>query len=125
MAEVLAKYEKRDLSPPVVVGFALGIVITLLMIFAGIVPFERGLNRQRDGERAERTSTAERVAPAPALQTSPAGDLRAQRSKEEATLGSYGWIDRQAGVIRIPIERAIELTAERGLPARGLKEPQP
>jgi hypothetical protein len=33
-------------------------------------------------------------------------------------LQSYGWIDQQKGVVRIPIERAMELTAERGLPVR-------
>ena len=33
-------------------------------------------------------------------------------------LGSYGWVDKNAGVVRIPIDAAMKLTLERGLPAR-------
>jgi hypothetical protein len=33
-------------------------------------------------------------------------------------LEGYGWVDRQAGVVRLPIERAMELVLERGLPTR-------
>ncbi len=40
------------------------------------------------------------------------------RAAEEKILHSYGWIDQQKGIVRIPIERAMELTAQRGLPAR-------
>jgi hypothetical protein len=36
----------------------------------------------------------------------------------EEKLNSYGWVDQQAGVVRIPIERAIQLVAQRGLPTR-------
>jgi len=35
--------------------------------------------------------------------------------KEEQTLNTYGWVDQKAGVVRIPIERAMQLIAERGL----------
>lgn len=56
--------------------------------------------------------------PEPRLQTAPLEDLLALRAAEDATLHSYGWADREAGVARIPIARAIELLAERGLPAR-------
>ena len=38
--------------------------------------------------------------------------------QEEQTLHSYGWVDQQAGVVRIPIDRAMELLAQRGLPTR-------
>ena len=40
------------------------------------------------------------------------------RVQEEKTLHSYGWMDQQAGVVRIPIDRAMELVAQRGLPTR-------
>jgi hypothetical protein len=38
--------------------------------------------------------------------------------QEEKTLHSYGWVDQRAGVVRIPIDRAMELVAQRGLPTR-------
>lgn len=56
--------------------------------------------------------------PAPRLQVDPPADLRKLRAAEDAVLQSYGWVDRDAGIVRVPVERAIELLAERGLPAR-------
>jgi hypothetical protein len=41
--------------------------------------------------------------------------------KQEKALASYGWIDRQAGVVHIPIERAIDLVLEQGLPTAETK----
>jgi hypothetical protein len=59
-----------------------------------------------------------RVPPEPRLQTNPREDLRQFREQEDAILNSYGWVDRPAGVVRIPIEDAMKLTVKRGLPAR-------
>jgi len=47
------------------------------------------------------------------LQPAPAADLKSYRGEKRSELDSYGWVDRQAGVARIPIERAMELTAGR------------
>jgi hypothetical protein len=38
------------------------------------------------------------------------------RAQEDAILTSYAWVDKKAGVARIPIDRAIEIVTERGLP---------
>jgi hypothetical protein len=38
--------------------------------------------------------------------------LRDVRAKDTAAANSYGWIDRQNGVVRLPIERAMELTVQ-------------
>jgi hypothetical protein len=56
--------------------------------------------------------------PEPRLQVSPLKDLVALRARDAAALHAYAWVDRDAGVVRIPIERAIAVLAERGLPAR-------
>lgn len=37
------------------------------------------------------------------------GELRA---KEQAGAAGYGWVDQKAGIVRLPIDRAIELTAK-------------
>jgi hypothetical protein len=60
--------------------------------------------------------------PAPRLQVAPATDLENLRKAEAAVLNSYGWVDRKAGIVRIPIDRAIDVLAERGLPARSQPE---
>jgi hypothetical protein len=52
----------------------------------------------------------------PRLQTDPAGDLRAFRQSEDARLSGFGWVDRDKGIVRMPIERAMGLIAERGMP---------
>ena len=59
-----------------------------------------------------------REPPEPRLQTDPRQDLADLRAREDQLLGSYGWVDKNAGVVRIPIEAAMKLTLERGLPAR-------
>ena len=54
----------------------------------------------------------------PRLQVSPPADLEAFRAREAAQLNDYGWVNKTAGVVRLPIERAMELVLQRGLPAR-------
>jgi len=59
-----------------------------------------------------------RLPPEPRLQTNPRQELSDMRAKENVTLYSYGWVDKTAGIVRIPISEAMKLTVERGLPAR-------
>jgi hypothetical protein len=54
----------------------------------------------------------------PALLPQPIANLAAYRAEKERELESYGWVDRKAGITRIPIERAIEILT-RQAPANG------
>jgi hypothetical protein len=76
------------------------------------------------GRPAGRFTRLEALPPAaePRLQADPPRDLREHRRREEALLSTAGWVDREAGVVRIPVERAMELVAERGLPHRASEE---
>ncbi len=56
--------------------------------------------------------------PQPRLETNETIEINKFRLQEEQTLNSYGWVDQEAGVVRIPIDRAMELIAQRGLPTR-------
>src|ERR1700722_20759040 len=56
--------------------------------------------------------------PNPRLEEDERGQLNDIRIKEEQTLSSYDYIDKSAGTVRIPIERAMDLIAQRGLPVR-------
>lgn len=56
--------------------------------------------------------------PSPQLEIDERTQLDQIRLHEEDTLATYGWVDRQAGIVRIPIERAMDLIAQRGLPTR-------
>lgn len=56
------------------------------------------------------------------LQSAPALDLDALRREKSTMLNEYAWIDRSQGVVRIPIERAMQLTVERAT-RRGAEKP--
>ena len=54
----------------------------------------------------------------PGLQTTPWTDLKHFRAEQHAYLHGYGWVDEQAGVARVPIEKAKALLLKQGLPVR-------
>ncbi len=56
--------------------------------------------------------------PAPRIEDHPTVELQDLRQHEDQVLSTYGWVDRQAGTVRIPIDRAIDLAVERGFPVR-------
>ena len=56
--------------------------------------------------------------PQPRLEEDERGQLDDVRIKEENTLNSYGWVDEAGGVVHIPIQRAMQLVVEQGLPVR-------
>jgi hypothetical protein len=56
--------------------------------------------------------------PDPKLEEDERGQLNGIRLTEEQTLSSYDYIDQKAGTVRIPIDRAMDLIAQRGLPVR-------
>lgn len=109
-------YESSDANSRGVWSFAVGMTISVVVICFTIGGM-MWLLRDGSPEFASRDSGPGIPPPAPALQVSTRADMDAYRSKENALLESYGWIDRDAEVVRIPIERAMELIAERGIPA--------
>ena len=59
-----------------------------------------------------------KMPPAPQLQRTPVADLRAVRAGEDQALNSYGWVDQGKNIVHIPIDRAIDLLVQKGLPSR-------
>lgn len=101
--------ERSDVSPRLVAWLAGG-----LAAFLVLTPFALLLVYPESASRRARTELP--PLPAPRLQTNPAGDLRAFRQSEDARLSSFGWVDRDKGIVRMPIERAMGSIAERGMP---------
>ena len=54
--------------------------------------------------------------PAPRLQVSPAADFATYHAAQQHELDSYGWIDKSRGTLHMPIEHAMDLLLQRGLP---------
>ncbi len=116
-----AGHETRDISVRAVTWFAVGLVAAALIIFLSLAGLYKLFEHQHPSPDAPSRIALQTgmIAPPPRLQTNPAADLAAFRVAEEAKMHTYGWIERPAGVIHIPIERAMDLIAERGLPTRG------
>lgn len=113
------KYEKSDVDPRAIVRFAVLLVFAVIVTAVLLYPLIRVLAaRERRGDPpppALAATDPNRHPPEPRLQAQPLQDLADLRAEETATLESYAWIDRPAGIVRIPIEQAMRRTAERGL----------
>ena len=116
-------HEVSDINPKrvAIVGLALATVIavSLLVTYGLFHYFYRGETRTRP--LPSPLSYSREPTPEPRLSVEPGKDLKTLRSEEDAMLKSYGWIDRDKGVVHIPIDRAIEILAERGLSVRAAK----
>jgi hypothetical protein len=114
-------YEPRDVKARVVAWFALSLVVAGVAIHFGSAALFNVFKREHPSpEPPSQIVKAPRVlAPPPSLQANPRADFEQFKADQEARLNSYGWVDKKAGVIRIPIERAMDLILERGLPTRG------
>ena len=114
--------ETSDIDLGSVLRFAIGLVAAGVVIHVLVwflyAHFRREAARPMPAEFPLATTALRRLPPEPRLQTDPRDDLANMRLAEERILTSYGWIDRGAGIVRIPIDQAMTLTVERGLPSR-------
>jgi hypothetical protein len=114
------RHEARDFNVRAAALFGLGLLVAAVVIHLVTVQLLGAFGRRaRALDLPPRPVTAEPPAPStPLLQTSPSEDLERLRAAEAAALGTYGWIDRERGRVRLPIDRAVELLLQQGLPAR-------
>jgi hypothetical protein len=110
-------HETSDVHVWEVGKFAIALAL-LCLVSLGVLFGMFRFFQARDNTAAVKPIDPVRAFPQPQLQKTPALDLEAIREAENQKLESYGWVVREKGVVRIPIERAIDLLAQRGLPAR-------
>jgi hypothetical protein len=110
-------FEKRDVGAGRILLFGAAVTAGLIVSFAFVgwlvhafqpAP-SRGRSEVREGIR---------------LQVDPAGERRRLQEKAAARLAGYGWTDAAAGRVHIPIERAMDLLAERGWPDEAADKPK-
>ena len=114
------KYETEDFSPRGIRWFTAGmavLAVTVLLLMGGLLWVLSHGRLPRQGIVTP-SAPAPNMSPAPDLQVASSRDYQEMRAAEEAQLHSYGWIDRQAGIAAIPIERAMEILSRRGLPVQ-------
>ena len=115
-------HETTDVNFRAILTFGCGMIVVAVGIYF-LVWLLFGYFTSREAQRVPpeyplAASQGERIPPEPRLQTTPREELRDLRANEDAVLGSYGWVDKNAGIVRIPIDEAIRLTLQRGLPTR-------
>ncbi|HYL47537.1 MAG TPA: hypothetical protein VEU52_10955 [Candidatus Limnocylindrales bacterium] len=116
-------YERSDASPKSLLKFGIGLFLILVACILGMRwMFFYFAKVQQLGPPASPFENARVLPPQPRLQVHPRLDLEKYLDAENRTLTTYGWVDKQNGVVRIPVDRAMELLLERGLPARSAAE---
>ena len=109
-------HERKDAD---VLGVALVAGLVLLIVAVSLLT-ARGLFRfAAQGDKPARPPGRSAQFPEPRLEAHPVANFTAARVEAEKELHSYGWIDRKSGVAHVPIERAMRLLLEHGLPDVG------
>ena len=118
--------ETSDVNVASVLGFGAGLIVAAALIhFLVWLLFVYFSTREAQRVAPQYPLAAgqiERLPPEPRLQTNPREELRDLQAQEDAVLGSYGLVDKDRGVVRIPIDEAMKLIVQRGLPARAQQE---
>ncbi len=122
-----AAYETRDVKVRPLVVFTVGLAVTIVAAYL----ITLGVFRLFDAREAAKDASADPAAvrraalpveqqlpAAPRIQADPAGEYDLLRRREDELLSTYGWVDREAGLVRIPIDQAMKIVVEEGLPAR-------
>jgi hypothetical protein len=113
-------YEKSDANPRGLAYFVLTIAAILAATCLSLIwLFKHYEKTKNPGSFVAAPFSATRpLPPPPRIQPNPAVDMQSYLQSQQNLLSTYGWIDRQSGIVRLPIDRAMELLLERGLPAR-------
>jgi hypothetical protein len=123
-------FERQDLTAQGVFAFLISLAVGGVLVYFvvwGLYQFmdaRQRLHQPRQSPLVKQVETDTRIVspdeitkfPQPRLERNERVEIKDFRLKEEQTLNSYGWVDEKTGVVRIPIERAMQLLAQRGLP---------
>ena len=113
-------YERSDANVRALAKFGLGLLLLGVIVIVSMVWLIDFLEKQKSkSDRPPHVlAGSTQGPPEPRLQVMLELDLKKMRAAEDSILASYGWVLEEAGVARVPIDRAMELLLERGLPAR-------
>jgi hypothetical protein len=129
-------YEHRDIGVAPVLYFLVGLAVAGLVVYFVAAGTYSYLEKRSEAQQAPVSPLVTNAPadtrklsadykdylkqnfPTPQLEIDERGQLDQIRMDEEQTLSSYDWVDQKAGTVRIPIDRAIDLIAQRGLPVR-------
>jgi hypothetical protein len=110
-------HETSDVNPRYVLYFAIALTLLAGVTLAGVwwmYRYFEGRPPETDF-RPTLVDVPDVPLPEPRLQIAPPEEYQAQVRREMDILNSYGWVDREKGIARIPIDLAIEIAAQRGV----------
>ena len=113
-------YEKSDVRPkPILISGVILALVTILVFVAayGMMRLLGWWERPRLETPASPLATTRTVPIEPRLQVEAPKELKALQTAEQEILTSYAWVNQEAGIARIPVDRAMRFVLERGLPA--------
>jgi len=124
------EFEREDLGARSVFEFLIGVAVMIVLaslavwgMYGYLHRYARRHQQVQNPLVQESSSDTREVTPGdiekfpqPRLEKNERLEIRDFRLQEETALNSYGWVDEKAGVVHIPIERAMRLIVERGLP---------
>lgn len=118
-------YEQRDANVKGLLQFAFWMAVVLIVTMFGMRwTFDAFKKVEPMGPTVSPLVTENQrvLPPSPRLQSQPHLELADYCAAQQKEVTSYGWVDQQSGVVHIPIDRAMDLILERGLPARPASE---
>ena len=121
----LDAYEPSDWEsrPIKLAAIAIAVFIAIGLIASALTV--RFVARKRAQTDEPPVFAVKKLPPPPRLQSNPSQDMAAFRARENDLLSNYGWVDPGRGVVRIPIEKAMELVVKEanqgGASLRGTK----
>lgn len=115
--EILHEENTIQFAPVLIFAVVMILVSAATFLTVKIIQHTFDLNWARSEAPLSPLAQAQ-MPPAPLLQVASGQDLIDLRAKERAVLNSYRWVDEKNGVVGIPVEEAIKLLAQRGLPSR-------
>jgi hypothetical protein len=118
-------HERTDahVRPLVIFLIAMGLTIAASFVFTTVL-FEFFVQRAQSFDRVPSpVKVADELPSGPRLQVVPGLDLREMRAAEQDRLNGYGWVDEGGRVVHIPIDKAIDVLLEKGVPTRGAEPP--
>jgi hypothetical protein len=122
-----AGYEKRDASIGALLQFGFWLAVVIVVTLFGMAwAFNYFSKISPLGPPAAPSavvnSNLRQLPPSPMVQAHPHQDLVDFCQQQERAVNTYGWVDRQAGIVRVPISRAMDLVLAEGLPTRPASE---
>ena len=112
-------YETRDADIRALIQFAFGLAIVLLVTIVAMRFTFAYLNRLTPlGQTASPFQNVRQVPTGPLLQATPHKDLDSYCAGQVDAENSYSWVNKAGGIVQIPVDRAMDLVLQRGLPSR-------